>query len=63
MSADLQALLDSFDALSDAERHEATVELLRRAGPASEISEESLLAAADALFLELDACEEADARL
>ena len=30
MTATVQQLLDSFDALSDADKHQATVEILRR---------------------------------
>ena len=30
MTAPVQQLLDSFDALSDADKHQATVEILRR---------------------------------
>lgn len=59
MTETVQHLLDSFDALSESERHEAAVELLRRfmrEAPAV-VSDESLIAAADELFVELDARE------
>lgn len=59
MTESVQHLLNSFDALSELERHEAAVELLRRVlrdAPAA-IPDESLVAAADELFLELDARE------
>jgi len=50
--------------LSDAERHGVTVELLRRAADptTAELPDEALVAAADGLFRNLDAREEADAR-
>ncbi len=55
-------MLDSFDALSDAEKHEAAAELLRRVlrEPSGDIPEESMAAAAEELFLELDAGEVED---
>ena len=63
MSAAVRALLDSLDTLSEAERHEAVVELLRRASnPATaEMPDEALVAVADELFRDLDAREAADA--
>lgn len=64
MNATVQAVLDSFDALSDEEQHEVTVEVLRRtlqSTPGS-VSDDALRATADVLFRELDAREEADAR-
>jgi hypothetical protein len=63
MSAPVQALLDAFEALSEAEQHEVIVEVLRRAGreTAEDLPEDVLLTSADRLFLELDEREEADA--
>jgi hypothetical protein len=58
----VQALLESFDALSEGERHEVAVELLRRVAPPAELPDEALVAAADEVFRELDAQEAADAR-
>jgi hypothetical protein len=58
----VQALLDSFDALPERERHEVAVELLRRVAPSAELPDEALVAAADEVFLELDARAAADAR-
>jgi hypothetical protein len=58
----VQVLLKSFDALSESERHELTVELLRRVGPSPELPDEALVAAADDVFRELDDREAADAR-
>ena len=62
MTSSVQALLDTFDGLSERERHEAAVELLRRVlrDAPSAIPEESFVAVADELFLELDAREAAD---
>ena len=56
MTESVQSLLSSFDALSENERHEAAVELLRRvlSDVPTAISDEALVAAADELFIELD---------
>ncbi len=62
MSTAVQALLDSFDSLSEAERHEAAVELLRRVVFQAELPDEALLSAADEVFQEMDAREAADGR-
>jgi hypothetical protein len=59
MTETVQHLLNSFDALSESERHEAAVQLLRRVlrdAPAT-VSDETLVSAADELFVELDARE------
>jgi hypothetical protein len=63
MNATVRRVLDSFDALSDEEQYEVTLEVLRRASrwPAQELTEEGLLAAADDLFRELDEREATDA--
>ena len=64
MTTAVRQLLQSFQALSVAEKHEATVELLRHvqqeAGGA--LPDEALVEAADELFRDLDAREAADAR-
>lgn len=62
MSTSVQELLDSFEALSDAEKHEAAVELLRRVQEESpgDLSDQALVEAADELFRGLDAREAAD---
>lgn len=62
MTEAVQALLDTFDALSDAEKQEATVQLLRRVveEESGDVPEEALVVAAEELFLELDAWEAAD---
>jgi hypothetical protein len=60
----VQQLLNSFDALTDAEKQEAIAEVLRRAAdltPAS-LSDDELVEAAEELFLALDAREAADAQ-
>jgi len=59
MTAAVQQLIQSFEALSDAEKQEAVAEVLRR-GMALEqepLSDEGLVAAAEELFLDLDARE------
>jgi hypothetical protein len=62
MTTAIEALLASFDTLSDAERHEAAVEILRRVTPfEEELAENTLLEAADALFCELDSEEAVNA--
>ena len=62
MTGAVQELLDTFDTLSEAEQHEAAAQVLRRVvnGESGEIPEEALVAAAEELFLELDAREAAD---
>ncbi len=62
MTTAVQALFESFDALSEGERHVVAVELLRRVGSTDELPDEALVAAADEVFRELDAREAADAR-
>ncbi len=64
MTSAVRALLEAFDALFEAERHKAAVELLRRSArpAAAELPDEALVAAADELFRELDAREAEDAR-
>ena len=61
MTGAVQELLDTFDTLSEAEQHEAAAQVLRRVvdGESGEIPEEALVAAAEELFLELDAREAA----
>jgi hypothetical protein len=64
MTIAVQKLLIAFEALSEAEKREAAVEILHRAPSleAADLSEEALAAAAEELFLELDAREAAEAR-
>jgi hypothetical protein len=63
MSATVQRLLDSFDALPDADKHQAAVEILRRfTGDLGDLSEDSLVEAADELFHTLDEEEAGHAR-
>ncbi len=56
MTATVQQLLDSFDALSEIDKHQATVEILRRFTGALEgdLPESALSEAADELFRDLD---------
>ena len=57
MTKTVQQLLDSFDALSDADKHQAAVEILRRFGgdTQGDLPETALVEAADELFRALDA--------
>jgi hypothetical protein len=57
MTAAVQQLLDSFDALPEADKHEAAVAILRRFAGAveSDLPESTLVGAADELFRTLDA--------
>jgi hypothetical protein len=57
MTATVRQFLDYFDALSDADKHLAAVEILRRvaAAPYGALPEEALVEAADELFRALDA--------
>jgi hypothetical protein len=59
MTALVQKLIESFDGLSIAEKHEVAVEILRRFG--GDLPESTLVGAADELFRALDAEEAADA--
>lgn len=64
MTTAVRQLLDSFEALSEAEKQEAIAEVLRRSTQLvpGDLPEEALVAAAEELFLELDAREAADAQ-
>jgi hypothetical protein len=57
MTATVQQLLDSFEALPERDKHEALVEILRRVGPSTggSLPESALVEAADELFQGLDA--------
>ena len=57
MGAAVQQLLDSFDALADADKHQVAIEILRRfaAEGAGDLPEEALVGIADELFRALDA--------
>jgi len=61
MTTAVRVLLESLDALSEAERQEALVEILRRLAPEGELPEQALVEMADELFCMLDAEEAADA--
>jgi hypothetical protein len=62
MTVAVKQLLKSFDALSDEERQSAAAELLRKTlqEVPPDLSEDALVAAAEELFLELDAREAQD---
>ena len=47
-------MLDSFEGLSDAEKHEAALEILRRTSAAGDLTESTLVEVADELFQKLD---------
>ncbi len=57
MSTTVQQLLDSFDALPEADRHRAAIEILRRisAPVEGDVPDAALVEAADVLFCALDA--------
>ncbi len=57
MTTVVQQLLDSFDSLPEADKHQAAVEILRRVSASVEgdLPDAALVEAADALFLALDA--------
>jgi predicted HAD superfamily phosphohydrolase len=61
MTTAVQSLLDSFERLSENERQQAAVEILRRLRPEGELSEQALVEVADELFTTLDREEAADA--
>lgn len=56
MTAPVQQILDSFDALADADKHQAAIEILRRVarGKRGDLSENALVELADELFCTLD---------
>jgi hypothetical protein len=64
VTASVQSVLRSFDALSEADQHEVIVAVLHRTRrmPEPALPEETLLAAADARFCVLDQREMADVR-
>lgn len=62
MTIAVQSLLQAFDGVSDRERQEAAVEILRRVTPQEgELSKGALVEAADELFRSLDSEEDTDA--
>ena len=62
MSTAVQNLLGSFRTLSDAEKHDATIEILKLIGDAGDIPESNLCEIADELFQALDQSESANAK-
>jgi hypothetical protein len=64
MTKAVQQLLESFEILTEQEKHEAAAEFLRRSlrvAPA-QVPDDTLIATADELFRELDARDSADAK-
>ena len=59
MTATVQHLLDSFDSLSDVDKHQAAVEILRRftGSVQGDLPDNTLVEMADELFHALDAQE------
>ena len=59
MTTAVKELLNTFDALTDQEKHEAATQLLRRVlvGESGDVTEDVLVFASEELFLELDARE------
>src|SRR5262249_48970263 len=64
MTAAVQQLLNAFDSLPEADKHQAAVEILRRVSPSAEgdLPESALVEAAEELFLALDAEEARNAQ-
>ena len=64
MTTKVRELLGAFDALPEAEKHQAAVEILRRVSSDAEgdLPESALLEAAEELFLALDAEEAGHAK-
>ena len=62
MTNTIQQLLDSFDALPDADKHQVAVEILRRVAVEGDLPDDALVGAADELFRTLDAEEDAQAQ-
>jgi hypothetical protein len=64
MTEAVKGVLKAFDALTDAEKREVAVEVLRRSTVLAsvELPDAALVAAADELFLELDARESANGK-
>lgn len=59
VSTAVQRILNAFDSLAEADKHQATIEILRRVTDADtgDLSEDALVEAADELFRTLDAGE------
>jgi hypothetical protein len=57
VNASVQQLLTAFDALPEADKHQAAVEIFRRVSPVAEgdVAEAGLVEAAEELFRALDA--------
>jgi hypothetical protein len=57
MTIAVQNLLNSFNTLSEAEKHEAAVEILKRSGESGDLSGSVLCEIADELFQAMDKSE------
>ena len=64
MTRAVQQLLESFESLTEAEKQEATAEVLRRSLQSNyaALSDEAFIEMTEQLFLDLDAREAADAQ-
>ena len=64
MSQAVNTLLGVFDSLTESEKHEAAVEILRRSVPGDygNVAEQTLIEVADELFQRLDQEEAEDAK-
>ena len=64
MTRSVQELLDRFDRLAEAEKHEAASEILQRVRrlDLDPISDDDLILSAEEMFIELDRREEANER-
>ncbi len=61
MTIAVQNLLNSFNTLSEAEKHEATVEILKQSPESGDLSDSVLCEIADELFQAMDKSEAKDA--
>jgi predicted HAD superfamily phosphohydrolase len=62
MTTAVQQLLNSFDALPDADKHAATIEILRRISAKGDVAESTFVEVADELFSRLDSEEDGHAQ-
>jgi hypothetical protein len=62
MTTAVRNLLDSFNTLSDGEKHEAALEILKRAGESDDVPAAVLCEMADELFQTMDQSEAENAK-
>jgi hypothetical protein len=62
MTPAVQQFLNAFDSLSEADKHQVAVEILRRWVPDGDLPESALIEVADELFCALDAEEARNAQ-